>query len=189
VKNVLEVGIQTDKSIRMWEEFFPNATIHGIDIEPGCKQFEGDRRRMHVGDQSDRAFLARVVAAADGPFDIVIDDGSHRVEHQLTTFDCLFPAMAEHGIYVVEDTGGCVGDPELVTIGALETLVESIQHWPNGVQPSDWPRVHEFPGSASWADRHVIGIAIYRWIVFVMRGRNPQDNPFLGPLESADSGS
>ena len=186
VKNVLEIGIQTDKSIRMWEEFFPNATIHGIDIEPGCKQFEGERRRMHVGDQSDRDFLARVVEAADDPFDIVIDDGSHRVEHQLTTFDCLFPTLSEHGIYVVEDTGGCVGDPELATVGTLATLVDSIQYWPINVRPSDWPRLSEFPDSATWADRNVIGIAFYRWIVFVMRGRNPQDNPHLRPPRNGD---
>jgi hypothetical protein len=179
VRNVLEIGIQTDKSIRMWEEFFPNATIHGLDIDPGCEQFEGDRRRMHVGDQSDREVLARVAAAADGPFDIVIDDGSHRVEHQLATFDCLFPLMSEHGIYVVEDTGGCVGDPENVTVNTLQTLVDSIQYWPAGTRPSDWPRVADFPEDASWADRNVIGVAFYRWIVFVMRGRNPQDNPHL----------
>ncbi len=37
VKSVLEIGIQTDRSIRMWEEFFPNAIIYGIDIDPKCK--------------------------------------------------------------------------------------------------------------------------------------------------------
>ena len=78
-----------------------------------------------------------------------------------------------------------MGDPELVTVNALETLIDHIQYWPSGVRPSDWPRVGSFPEDASWADRNVIGIAFYRWIVFVMRGRNPQDNPHLGPRDPA----
>ena len=182
VKSVLEIGVQTDRSIRMWEEFFPHATIHGIDIDPECRRFEGGRRRLFIGDQSDRAFLRRVVDQSDGAFDIVIDDGSHRVEHQLRTFDFLFPTMSDHGIYVVEDTGGCVGDPELATVSSLMALVDSIMYWPKRFQPSDWMHLSEFPPEARWADKNVIGIAFYRWIVFIMRGRNPRDNPFLAPL-------
>jgi hypothetical protein len=182
VKQVLEIGIQTDRSIRMWEEFFPSATIHGIDIDPQCRQFEGDRRRMFVGDQSDRDFLQRVVRESGGAFDVIIDDGSHRVAHQLTSFDCLFPAMSDHGIYVVEDTGGCVGDPELATVNSLTALVDSIMYWPKGFPPSDWLHLRDFPDEAGWIDRNVIGIAFYRWIVFIMRGKNPGDNPFLTPF-------
>jgi hypothetical protein len=186
VKNVLEIGIQTDRSIRMWEEFFPHATIYGIDIDPECRQFEGGRRRMFVGDQSDPDFLRRGVEDSGGAFDIVIDDGSHRVEHQLKSFDLLFPAMSDHGIYVVEDTGGCVGDPELATVNSLKALVDSIMYWPTGFQPSDWMYLSEFPDEARWIDENVIGIAFYRWIVFIMRGKNPGDNPFLAPLPAAE---
>jgi hypothetical protein len=180
VRNVLEIGVQTDRSMRMWEEFFPNATIHGIDIDPQCKQFEGNRRRVHIGDQGDAAFLRRVVAHADAPFDIVIDDGSHRVEHQLTSFEVLFPALSEHGIYVVEDTGGVVADYNLRTVNALKTLVNHIMYWPAALDPGDWPKLTTFPEGATWIDRHVIGIAFYRYIVFILRGRNPDDNPFAG---------
>ena len=83
VRRVLEIGLETDRSIRMWEEFFPNATVYGVDINPQCQQFEGDRRRVFIGDQSDLAFLDKVVNEAGGSLDIVIDDGSHRVEREL----------------------------------------------------------------------------------------------------------
>lgn len=53
VTNMLEIGVQTDRSLRMWEEFFPNAMIHGLDIDPACQQFQGGRRVMHIGDQGD----------------------------------------------------------------------------------------------------------------------------------------
>jgi hypothetical protein len=182
VRRVLEIGVQTDRSIRMWEEFFPNATIYGLDIDPQCGRFEGDRRKILIGDQGDRACLQRVVEQAGGSFDIVIDDGSHRVEHQLTSFDFLFPRLSDHGIYVVEDTGGCVGDPGLATVKTLAKLVESVMYWPQGFRPEDWPHLTEFPHDALWADRNVIGVAFYRWLVFVMRGHNPGDNPHLTPL-------
>lgn len=181
VRKVVEIGVQTDRSIRMWEEFFPNATIYGIDIDPACKRFEGGRRRIFVGDQGDADFCARVIRET-GAVDIVIDDGSHRVEHQLASFRALFPAMTDHGIYVIEDTGGCVEDFELVTVNALKRLVDSIMYWPRGFVPSQWPHLTHFPDQAEWIDKNIIGIAFYRWIVFIMRGRNPGDNPFLTPF-------
>lgn len=48
VTNVLEIGVQTDCSMKMWEDFFPIATIHGLDIDPKCKALEGGRRRVHI---------------------------------------------------------------------------------------------------------------------------------------------
>jgi hypothetical protein len=93
VRRVLEIGIQTDRSMRMWEEFFPNAMIFGLDIDPQCKQFEGSRRRVFIGDQSDETLLRSVVDEAGGSLDIIIDDGSHHVEHQLKTFNVLFPVF------------------------------------------------------------------------------------------------
>lgn len=182
VESVLEIGVQTDRSIRMWEEFFPNAIIYGIDIDKKCKIFEGERRKILVGDQCDYKFLYKVVNHSEKAFDIIIDDGSHRVEHQLKTFDFLFPAMSEHGIYVIEDTGGCVGDYGLSTVNALKTIIDKIMYWPDEYSPKEWPHLSSFPEDTDWIEKNAIGIAFYRWIVFVMRGRNPEDNHYLTPL-------
>ena len=179
VRNALEIGVQSDRSIRMWEEFFPNATIHGIDIDSACRAFEGGRRRIHIGDQGDVPFLEQVVRVAGAPFDIVIDDGSHRVEHQLRTFEYLFPLLSDHGIYVMEDTGGVVGDYNQVVVNSLKTLVDDAMYWPSGFEPAKWPDLSRFPAGSRWAARNIIGVAFYRWIVFVMRGHNPEDNPYL----------
>jgi hypothetical protein len=179
-RKVLEIGVQTDRSIRMWEEFFPNATIYGADIDPACRAFEGGRRKMFIGDQSDAEFCARLIRETGGGFDVIIDDGSHFVEHQIASFNLLFPAMSDHGIYVVEDTGGCVEDYDLVTVNELKRLVDEIMYWPKGFPAQSWPQLAKFDGRAGWPAKNVIGIAFYRWIVFVMRGRNPEDNPYLG---------
>lgn len=183
VTNVLEIGVQTDRSLRMWEEFFPNATIYGLDIDPACKEFEGGRRRMYIGDQGDPAVLRQLAREVDGALDIVIDDGSHLVRHQLTSFEVLFPLMSEHGIYVVEDTSGAVGDEGFATVRAFQRLVRNVMYWPAGLNASNWPRLWTFDDRATWADRNIVGVAFYRWLIFVTKGRNPEDNPYLGPRE------
>jgi hypothetical protein len=38
-----------------------------------------------------------------GNFDVVIDDGSHVPEHQLISFESLWPAVKPGGLYIVED--------------------------------------------------------------------------------------
>ena len=59
--------------------------------------------RVRIGSQADPAFLAKVVQEL-GPFDIIIDDGSHVVSHQIASFNALFDeALKPGGIYMVED--------------------------------------------------------------------------------------
>jgi len=178
VRNVLEIGVETDRSVRMWREFFPNAVIHGLDIDPGCKAYEQERIQITIGDQSHPAILNQCLRKMSGPPEIIIDDGSHRPDHQILSMNYLFPRMAPRGIYVIEDTGGCVEDVRLRTVNRLKTLVDSVFYWPSGPN-THWTTLSKFPDSATWADRNMTGVAFYRWIVFVMRGQNPGDNPHL----------
>lgn len=87
----------------MWKRYFgPHATIVGIDIDPAVKSHEEDQIHIRIGDQSDTKFLKSLVDEF-GPFDIVIDDGSHICEHQVTSFQELYPHVKDNGIYAVED--------------------------------------------------------------------------------------
>ena len=54
------------------------------------------------GDQADEARL-QAIAREHGPFDIVIDDGSHRSEHQAATLVALLPHVSPGGFHVIED--------------------------------------------------------------------------------------
>lgn len=62
----------------MWREYLPNAKIVGIDILPSCKAYEkaDDRVHVEIGSQVDAEFL-RSVIQKHGPFDMILDDGSH----------------------------------------------------------------------------------------------------------------
>jgi tetratricopeptide repeat protein len=99
--NLIEVGVAGGASLKTWAEYFPNATIVGIDIAPGAEKFAGDRIHIRIGSQADPDFLGSV--AAEFPPRLVIDDGSHRADHQMASFDGLFPKLLPGGCYVCED--------------------------------------------------------------------------------------
>jgi len=100
---LLEIGVSDGGSLEIWRKYFgPNARIFGLDIDPDCKRFEVPGTRVLIGNQGDAGFLERL-AAEIGPIDILIDDGSHDFNHQLTTFRALFRHIREDGLYVCED--------------------------------------------------------------------------------------
>jgi len=99
---LLEIGVAGGASARMWEEYFPNAQIVAADINPDCLQYKSNRITIEISDQSDPRQMSEL-AAKYGPFDVVIDDGSHFWEHQITSFRYLFPFVKWGGIYILED--------------------------------------------------------------------------------------
>lgn len=102
VKTFVEIGIKSGCSLKMWEEYFPNATIYGIDIDPSCKKYEKGRIKCLIGDQNDEKFLLEVKKEI-GKYDILLDDGSHITLHQIKTFNILYENCDENGFYIIED--------------------------------------------------------------------------------------
>lgn len=99
--SILEVGIYSGKSLKMWKELFPNAFIYGMDIGRG---YSGERFDVIKGDQSNITDLNRVKdTIQNNNVFFINDDGSHIPEHQLLTFNILFPALCEGGVYIIED--------------------------------------------------------------------------------------
>jgi len=89
-------------SARVWSEILPTWTIVIIDLEN--KAFRWPERTTFIqADQTDIAGL-QCIAEKHGPFDIIIDDGSHRNEDIRTSLWGLFPYLKEGGHYVIEDT-------------------------------------------------------------------------------------
>jgi hypothetical protein len=88
--NLLEIGVSSGASLRLWEEYFPSARIFGIDCEESCRKHASNRSKIFIGSQEDPKFLRDVVAQT-GALDIVIDDGSHMMKAQQTSFMELFP--------------------------------------------------------------------------------------------------
>ncbi|MFI5882995.1 class I SAM-dependent methyltransferase [Streptomyces sp. NPDC051554] len=141
--NLLEIGIggyddpdQGGASLRMWKHYFPRGTVHGLDVHEK-RGIAEPRLEPLLGDQSDASYLA-ALALEKGPFDIVIDDGSHLNDHVLTSFRALFPHVRPGGLYVIEDTqtaywpgwGGNerdLNDPA-TSMGFVKALVDGLNH-------------------------------------------------------------
>lgn len=100
--NVLEIGVQGGGSLQMWKKYFgPDSKILGIDIIPEYK-YEEEQIKVEVGSQSDIEFLKRIVNDY-GPFDVIIDDGSHIQSDVLNSFFFLYPTLKRGGTYIIED--------------------------------------------------------------------------------------
>lgn len=99
----LEIGVSQGGSLQVWRKYFGNdAIIFGIDINPECEKFNGQAGQVRIGSQADKSFLESV-ATEMGGIDIVLDDGSHHMEHVSATLEYLFPLLGYGGIYMVED--------------------------------------------------------------------------------------
>jgi hypothetical protein len=105
---VLEIGVggyadddRGGQSLEVWRDYFPNAQITGIDIQKKTMDL-GPRVEILQGSQVDPEFLKDLVAKR-GPFDIIVDDGSHRNEHIVESYQLLFPTLVPGGVYVAED--------------------------------------------------------------------------------------
>lgn len=101
-----EVGGDVDRvadgapSVDMWLQYFPQAEICGFDISD-FSFVKHPRFRFARGDSGVAADLER--AAAMGPFDFIVDDGSHASFHQQLALTTLFPALEPGGLFIIED--------------------------------------------------------------------------------------
>ena len=97
---ILEIGVSHGGSLQFWKEYFgPQAHILGLDINIDCIGLAEPQIHVISGDQANPDHLAKI--AALGPFDIVIDDGSHYTADQEASFKALWGVTS--GVYLIED--------------------------------------------------------------------------------------
>lgn len=98
--NVLEIGILNGDSLNMFTEYFEYSTIVAFDILDKRSLCGNVRNIILTGDQSNREFLN---SFNDDQFDVILDDGSHRMEHQQISIGVLFSKLKSGGTYILED--------------------------------------------------------------------------------------
>ncbi len=108
-KRVLEIGLYDGHSMRMWEDYFSNSDVHGIDCDEQPHGGKADLRpmiaeRMH--------FIHIMNACANDQvefhfskikFDVIIDDASHNIDDQIKIYHNFKHHLTDDGIYVIED--------------------------------------------------------------------------------------
>ncbi len=109
-KNILELGILEGASCRAYREFFPNATIHGIDNESN-RLLQGDRFKSYHMDTKNRNEFVELSKTLP-LMDVIIDDGGHVPVEQCWALCVLWKCLKSGGVYIVED----IYNPDILQI-------------------------------------------------------------------------
>lgn len=104
---LVEIGVRSGASMKLWREFFSKANIIGIDnlqdfndnqtpvnqdwISEGVTFIDGD------------AYSTDILDKIDGNIDILIDDGPHTLQSHIDLLDLYIPKMNNGGTIIIED--------------------------------------------------------------------------------------
>ena len=99
---VLEIGIASGHSLRLWDRYFSNHNgIYGVD-NYGGNIVSTARETKNIFITIDDAYAQRVVDSLP-KFDIIIDDGPHTLESMVLCIDLYLPKLNKGGVLVIED--------------------------------------------------------------------------------------
>lgn len=130
--SMLEIGVAQGGSLWFWAQLFPHpeSLILGIDLKLPSVHLPATVR-LAVCDQNDAATLARL-AAAHGPFDLIVDDGCHFTSPTRLCFQTLLPSLKVGGWYVIEDWAvGYWRDQDARYRGMVELVAELLGRIPD----------------------------------------------------------
>jgi len=114
-KNVLEIGIgdgaqgiTNGGSIKMWHDYFTNATVYALDIQPINKIWDGiknnERIILHTSvDAYTKKFVQTEFIDKNINFDLILDDGPHTLKSMKLCIQLYTPLLADNGILIIED--------------------------------------------------------------------------------------
>ncbi len=171
---LLEIGVggyakphHGGDSLRMWKRYFYKGKIIGLDLYDKSA-LEESRLKLYQGDQCDAELLMNL-SAKEGPFDIIIDDGSHVQSHIVSSFEALFPLMPSGGIYVVEDTQtsywpkfeGSTSEMEKVP-SAMNYFIQRV----HAINRGEWLGDESRPDIP---DQGIASVAFYHNLIFIVK--------------------
>ncbi len=117
--NVFELGLGTNNinvesnmgqngtpgaSIFGWSEYFKYGHVFGADIDTGCL-FNTDNIKTFYCDQTNSWIIRQMWdnKYLDFKFDIIIEDGLHTFNSNVTFFENSYHKLKHNGIYIIED--------------------------------------------------------------------------------------
>ena len=110
--SLLELGVHSGHSLLLWREFLPDARITGLDMRTPPDNIAGLENVTYIrGRQEDEAVLDQTTAA-NGPFDLIVDDASHIGRLTKASYRHLFEHLKPGGLYIFEDIAASVRFPD-----------------------------------------------------------------------------
>ena len=125
------------------------------------------------GDQGDAQFL-NSMARELGPFDIIIDDGSHMSHHIIASLNALFPHVRPGGMYVVEDLATAYwptwgGDPDpsaqYKSITMIKDLLDGLHHQ---------EQIRDGDAQPAATESTITGVHVYHNLALIEKGLNTE---------------
>ena len=106
--NIAEIGTHLGGGLKMFYDYFENATIHGydIDISQTKEHLETehyDRITLSEIDVSDESSLKNTFKHCDIQYDIIIEDSTHKFKDQIRVISCCFEYLKTGGAMIIED--------------------------------------------------------------------------------------
>ena len=112
-KNVLEIGIgdfgeKNGGSIKLWKDYFTNATIYGLDILPIDRVMDellnNERVILYTSTNAyDNDFFTNNFLNKNIKCDFMLDDGPHTLESMILFIRLYSQLMTDDGILIIED--------------------------------------------------------------------------------------
>ena len=102
--NFCEIGILCGDKLVIFDEYFENAKIFGYDINIDIiKKYQHDNFLNKINIKKIDSRNKQETDLIDEKFDVLIDDGCHKPQSIISTFDNFYDKVNEGGIYFIED--------------------------------------------------------------------------------------
>lgn len=98
---MLEIGLATGDSIRLWDRYFENSNIVGVDISLVFKREDYRNNVRLIETDATKPILLEYLK--EFKFDLVCEDSTHVTVDQINIFNMLKPQMKVGSIYIIED--------------------------------------------------------------------------------------
>jgi len=168
--SLVEIGVGYGGSLQLWKKYLgAQARVYGIDLQD-CRKFNEPQIEVFVGDQADVGFLKGVFEKIGG-VDIVIDDGSHRCEDQIKSFETVFPFVANDGVYIIEDVHTSYRPGYGGGLYCSGSLIEYMKQYIDDLHYAEWGT----PRNTFW--RNIESINFYQSLVVVRKTDVNRDGP------------
>lgn len=105
--NIAEIGIEKNASIKLWREYFKNASIYGFEYDHDKIKIAKNHKLKNVYfyqiDVRDENSINRSFSKTRIKYDIIIDDSTHIFDDQIKVIKNSYQFLKTNGIMIIED--------------------------------------------------------------------------------------
>lgn len=110
---ILEIGIRQGGSLKMWKEYFKESDIYGVDINLNWIETDLNDCNVLKGDAYNINTINKLFKNIK--FDVILDDGSHRLEDQIKCLNMYSELLTDDGILIIEDIHSYENAKEIIS--------------------------------------------------------------------------